>query len=101
MSRLKKQSKRGMTLVEVVISLAMMVLLFAAFAVCMQGASALNRRTIELDERLAYADEDIIVGSQSNATVQFTIDGTVYSDVAVKVYIGTDEDYNQLLVRFD
>lgn len=92
-------NKRGITLVEMIISLALMVLMFAAFATFIQGASALNRRTISLDNDITIAENlTVAAGGTGGGSVSVTVNGVSY-DESVTMYYGTSNDVS--LTRFE
>ncbi|MEG1548003.1 MAG: type II secretion system protein [Clostridia bacterium] len=89
----------GMTLVEVIISLALMVLLFSVFAVFIQGATAMNKRTILADTALSKANNAVLMDMAGEPdTVTITIDGMDY-EINVTRYAGTGDDVT--LWRFE
>ena len=90
-----KKDQAGMTLVEVVAAFTVLVLLFAAYAAFLYGASALNREA-QLQEAGLAAANGMLQGAaagcdSTDSELTFMDGGTSYS-VNIRTYRATVND---------
>ena len=98
-SSIHKKS-RGMTLIEVVVALGVLVLVFAMFSMFLNTATNMNTQAMAADSGLAEAELKVYSGAPSgNGKVTFSLGGDVLS-YNVNIYSGASSDGEVELGRF-